>query len=248
MLACAMLMPTVTYAQGNGGKKKTEMPTPSNNDAIIGNLISNMVYVEGGSFMMGADDSEAYDDEKPVHSETVDSFSIGKYEVTQREWTAVMGSNPSHFKGDNLPVENVSWDECQEFIRKLNAMTGKNFRLPTEAEWEYAARSGNRSRGYKYSGSDDIGSVAWYKDNSGGTTHAIGTKLSNELGLYDMTGNVWEWTLDKWCDNYTSQRNQSRLVFRGGSWINFARACRISHRGKGARFFHVQLLGLRLAL
>ncbi len=135
-------------------------------DLVIQNLINNMVYVEGGSFMMGSDDSEALKNEKPVHQETVKSFSIGKYEVTQKEWIAVMGNNPSSVKGDNLPVFDVSWNECQEFIRKLNLLTGMNFRLPTEEEWEYASKGGKRSKGYKYSGSDEISDVAWYDGNS----------------------------------------------------------------------------------
>lgn len=135
-------------------------------DLVIQNLINNMVYVEGGSFMMGSDDKKAEACEKPLHQETVKSFSIGKYEVTQKEWMTVMGNNPSSVKGDKLPVFDVSWNECQEFIRKLNILTGMNFRLPTEEEWEYASKGGNRSNGYKYSGSDDINNVAWYYENS----------------------------------------------------------------------------------
>jgi len=152
-----------------------------------------MVFVEGGTFMMGAtseQESDAFDWEKPAHRVTLSDFYIGKYEVTQAQWKAVMGSNPSYFKGDNLPVERVSWGDCQEFIRKLNERTGLTFRLPTEAEWDYAARGGNRSRGYKYSGSDDPDEVAWYWDNSGIKTHPVGQKRANELGLYDMSGNV----------------------------------------------------------
>ncbi|MBR0324280.1 MAG: SUMF1/EgtB/PvdO family nonheme iron enzyme, partial [Bacteroidales bacterium] len=121
------------------------------------------------------------------------TFYIGKYEVTQAEWKAVMGTNPSRHKGDNLPVENVTWFDCQEFIRKLNELTGKQFRLPTEAEWEYAARGGKHSYGAKYAGDNDIDNVAWYGDNSNNTTHPVGLKRPNELGLYDMTGNVQEW-------------------------------------------------------
>ncbi len=272
MLAVAMLMPAVTYAQGNGGKKKKKteqttvgkpkpkpqpkpQPKPnnnssgssSNNDAIIRNLVSNMVYVEGGSFMMGYDDSDAMDDEKPVHREYVSSFRIGKYEVKQREWKAVMGNNPSRFKGDNLPVEKVSWDDCQQFIRKLNALTGKNFRLPTEAEWEYAARGGNLSRGYKYSGSNSIGSVAWYTENSGKKTHPVGTKSANELGLYDMSGNVWEWTSDNWCGDYNKSRTSQNLVSRGGGWLSTAGYCRVSNL-RFERTIRYYDLGLRLAL
>lgn len=216
-------------------------------DSTIKNLINNMVYVDGGTFMMGSDDSDAYADEKPVHRETVGSFSIGKYEVTQKEWNAVMGSNPSRFKGDNLPVECVSWNDCQEFIRKLNSLTGRNFRLPTEAEWEYAARGGNRSNGYKYSGSNDINNVAWYDGNSGNMTHNIGTKAANELGLHDMSGNVWEWTSSRECSDYSQPRNSSHLVFRGGSWPDIARDCRVSYSASLDASTRGNDLGLRLA-
>lgn len=150
-----------------------------------------MVRVEGGTFRMGATSeqgSDVWDNEKPVHSVTLSGYYIGKTEVTQALWKAVMGINPSRFKGDYLPVENVSWDDCQEFIRKLNSMTGQNFRLPTEAEWEFACRGGNNSRGYKYSGSNNLGSVAWYDGNSGNKTHPVGTKAPNELGIYEMCG------------------------------------------------------------
>ena len=197
----------------------------------------DMVYVEGGTFTMGATSeqgSDVKDNEKPAHSVTLSSYYIGKYEVTQKQWVEIMGSNPSLFKGDNLPVENVSWYDVQEFLRRLNAKTGKRYRLPTEAEWEYAARGGNRSWGYKYSGSNDIGTVAWYDVNS---THPVGSKSPNELGIYDMTGNVWEWCSD-WADSYssTAQTNPQGpatgtfRVLRGGSWYNFARFCRVSYR------------------
>jgi formylglycine-generating enzyme required for sulfatase activity len=204
-----------------------------------------MVDVDGGSFQMGADDSDAYDDEKPVHREYVSTFRIGKTEVTQALWKAVMGSNPSYFKGDNLPVEEVSWNDCKTFISKLNSITGENFRLPTEAEWEYAARGGNKSHGYKYSGSNNIGEVAWYDGNSGSKTHPVATKSSNELGIYDMSGNVLEWTSDLWCSNYNTSRDGSDRVFRGGSWVNFARFCRVSYR---FNFEALNTLGFRLAL
>lgn len=201
-----------------------------------------MVFVEGGTFKMGSDDSDAYYseafyDENPVHSVILSGYHIGKYEVTQELWEAVMGSNPSHFKGARRPVEQVSWDDCQVFIRKLNSLTGKNFKLPTEAQWEYAARGGKKSRGYKYSGSNTIGDVAWYTNNSGKKTHDVGTKIPNELGLYDMAGNVWEWCSD-WYGSYvfSSQTNPSGLsrgscrVSRGGSWREGASSCRISKR------------------
>ena len=217
-----------------------------------------MVYVSGGTFTMGATSeqgSDAWYYEKPAHSVTLSGYYIGKYEVTQELWKAVMGSNPSKFKGDNLPVECVSWDDVQEFLRKLNAMTGKRYRLPTEAEWEFAARGGNSSRGYKYSGSNSLGSVAWYGDNSGDRTHSVGTKSPNELGIYDMSGNVWEWCHD-WYGSYSSspQRNPkgpnsgSKRVYRGGDWLNSARNCRVSERSYETPGLRISDFGFRLAL
>ena len=217
-----------------------------------------MVKVEAGSFNMGAapEMENPYEDEKPVHRVTLtNNYYIGKYEVTQALWQAVMGSNPSDFKGDNLPVEKVSWDDCQDFISKLNAMTGKRFRLPTEAEWEFAARGGNKSRGYQYSGSYNIDDVAWYSDNSGFKTHAVGTKQPNELGLYDMTGNVHEWCQDR-SGSYSSSPQTNPIgavsgsfrVLRGGSWGNSAGYCRSSFRGSNTPGSRYGYLGLRLAL
>ena len=208
--------------------------------AELNKLINNMVYVSGGTFTMGATSeqgSDAESDEKPTHSVTLSSYYICKYEVTQALWRAVMGSNPSNFKGDNLPVEWVSWNDCQTFINRLNSYTGRNFRLPTEAEWEFAARGGNYSRHYKYSGSNYIGDVAWYGGNSGSSTHPVGTKQPNELGLYDMSGNVWEWCSD-WYSSYSSSsqtnpkgpQSGSDRVLRGGGWSYNARYCRVSGR------------------
>ena len=218
-----------------------------------------MVLVEGGTFTMGAtpeQGSDACDNEKPAHKVTLDSFYIGKFPVTQRLWKAVMGSNPSDFKGDNLPVENVSWDDVQTFLRKLNAATGKTYRLPTEAEWEYAARGGNKSQGYKYVGSNDLDLVAWYySGNSDGTTHKVGTRFPNELGIYDMSGNVWEWCQD-WYGSYSSSpqtnpkgpNSGSYRVRRGGSWFNYARDCRVSYRYSYSPVLRDYYLGFRLAL
>ena len=223
----------------------------------LDDIIRNMVYVEGGTFTMGAtsEQQEHDDDEKPTHRVSLSSFYIGKYEVTQALWKAVMGSNPSDWKGDNLPVENVSWNDCQTFLRKLNAMTGKNFRLPTEAEWEFAARGGNRSRGYQYSGSNVFSDVAWYDDNSRRKTHNVGTKAPNELGIYDMSGNVWEWCQDWYGDyhgysqtNPTGQSSGSYRVDRGGGLSFIARLCRVAFRNSGAPDLRDCDLGLRLAL
>ena len=215
-----------------------------------------MVFVEGGTFMMGSDDSDAHDDEKPVHNVILSGYHIGKYEVTQELWEAVMGSNPSGFKGSRKPVEWVSWDDCQEFIRKLNNLTGKNFKLPTEAQWEFAARGGKKSRGYKYSGSNTIGKVAWYDDNSRNKTHDVGTKAPNELGLYDMSGNVWEWCSD-WYGSYgyssqtipTGPSSGSHRVNRGGSWSSSSAGfCRVSYRSGSSPGSRYSDLGLRLCL
>ena len=218
----------------------------------------NMVRVDGGTFMMGATSeqgSDAESDEKPAHQVTLSTYSIGETEVTQALWQAVMGSNPSNFKGDQRPVEKVSWDDCQTFIQKLNQLTGRKFRLPTEAEWEYAARGGNKSRGYKYSGSNTISAVAWYDDNSSSSTHDVKTKQANELGLYDMSGNVWEWCQD-WYGSYSSgaQTNPtgalrgSNRVDRGGSWLDDARSCRVANRDYYSPDFRYSNRGLRLAL
>ena len=217
-----------------------------------------MVRVEGGIFGMGATSkqgSDAYGDEKPVHCVTLSGYYIGKTEVTQALWKAVMGSNPSKFIGDNLPVEMVSWNDCQEFIQKLNSLTGRNFRFPTEAEWEFACRGGNNSRGYKYSGSNNLGSVAWYDGNSGNKTHPVGTKAPNELGIYDMSGNVWEWCAD-WYGDYSSgaQTNPTGpygglyRVCRGGSWYFYAGHCRSSNRDSIYPTYRSSDFGVRLAL
>jgi len=201
-------------------------------------LNHEMIFVEGGTFQMGS--SSGGSDEKPVHSVTLSGFNIGKYEVTQAQWKAVMGNNPSSFSGcDDCPVEKVSWNDVQDFIRKLNAQTGKNYRLPAEAEWEYAAKGGKSSKGYTYSGSNDLNSVAWNSDNSGSKTHAVGGKQANELGVYDMTGNVWEWCSD-WYGAYNSysetnptgaSSGQAR-VLRGGSWSDFTYGCRTANRDR----------------
>jgi formylglycine-generating enzyme required for sulfatase activity len=197
-----------------------------------------LIAVEGGTFTMGCTDGEDYENEFPAHQVTLRSFKIAKYTVTQQQWEAVMGTKPSHFKGADLPVEMVSWHDAQEFITKLNSVTGKNYRLPTEAEWEYAARGGNKSNGYKYSGSNDIDAVAWYKRNSRTTTHDVGTKAPNELGIYDMSGNVFEWCSD-WFGNYTEAPRTNppgadsgtTRVTRGGDFVNFdAYSCRVSFR------------------
>ena len=219
-----------------------------------------MVAVEGGTFSMGSNDGDK--NEKPIHQVTLDSYCIGQTEVTQALWQAVMGSNPSFFKGTSNPVENVSYNDCLDFVNKLNTLLedqlpqGRKFRLPTEAEWEYAARGGNKSKGYKYSGSNSISTVAWYDDNSGSTTHPVKQKASNELGLYDMSGNVWEWCSDWYGDYSSSPQNNpkgpgsgSYRVSRGGSWLFYEQSCRSAYRNyyvPGSRGSYYK--GLRLAL
>ncbi|WP_288607534.1 SUMF1/EgtB/PvdO family nonheme iron enzyme [uncultured Prevotellamassilia sp.] len=255
--------PAVTKPKPAAKPKAKTKPAPRRNStshsgstvslsAELNKLINNMVYVSGGTFIMGGDESS---DQTPTHSVTLSSYYICKYEVTQALWRAVMGSNPSKFKGDNLPVEQVSWNDCQTFINRLNSYTGRNFRLPTEAEWEFAARGGNYSRHYKYSGSNYISDVAWYCDNSGNRTHPVGTKQANELGLYDMSGNVWEWCSD-WYGSYSSysQSNPTGAtsgfgrVERGGNWCGLARYCCSSHRSYYAPGNSFDDLGLRLVL
>ncbi len=234
----------------------------------VNGVTFTMVAVEGGTFTMGAtaeQGSDAFDYEKPAHQVTItNDYYIGETEVTQALWQAVMCSNPSYFQGDlNRPVEKVSWNDCQTFITKLNEMTGRTFRLPTEAEWEYAARGGNRSQGYKYAGSNDIGDVAWYRDNSYAVgysspdygTHTVATKAPNELGLYDMSGNVWEWVND-WYSSYSSEAQTnptgpasgSYRVSRGGSWHDDARFCRVWSRDHYGPTYTDYVRGLRLAL
>jgi formylglycine-generating enzyme required for sulfatase activity len=215
-----------------------------------------MVFVEGGTFLMGSSIGDA--DEQPIHKVTLSSFSIGKYEVTQAQWQAVMGNNPSYNKGcDNCPVEQVSWNDIQGYIQKLNAQTGKQYRLPTEAEWEYAARGGKKSRDYNYSGSDYMRNVAWSNGNSGSSSHSVGGKQPNELGIYDMSGNVWEWCSD-WYGPYRTDvvgsqnpkgpdRGEYRSL-RGGSWFRTPWHCRSVNRDWELPDFKDDRDGFRLVL
>lgn len=237
----------------------TPPPSPSGNvDSITVNGVTfKMVKIEGGTFMMGApsSDAEAYSNEMPQHCVTLSEYYIAETEVTQALWQAVMGSNPSHFKFPDRPVEEISWNDCKTFIEKLNQLTDKQFRLPTEAEWEYAARGGGNSHGYKFSGSDNVDDVAWYTDNCGGETHAVKTKAANELGLYDMTGNVLEWCSD-WMAAYTADTVTNpqgpaagfKRVLRGGSLYNDARRLRVTRRSEYNPTFTDYSVGFRLAL
>ena len=250
---------TITVAQSGGDTSVKLTYELENKTFTVNGVTFEMIAVKGGTFKMGRTSeqgSEAENDEKPTHSVTLSDYYIGKYEVTQELWQAVMGSNPSNFKGTNLPVESVSWNDVQEFIRKLNQQTGANFRLPTEAEWEYAARGGNKSKGYKYSGSNNINDVAWYTSTTNDSgTKPVGTKSPNELGIYDMSGNVYEWCQD-WYGNYSrgSQTNPtgsssgSYRVLRGGSWYGSARNCRVSNRNFSNPDNRRDYFGFRLAL
>lgn len=279
LLVLLLAMPAICFAQQEETRpstpkttkqqttQTTKRPTPQTTKQTtqqnvltitVKGVSFKMIRVQGGTFTMGATSEQGNDvvsDEKPAHKVTLSNYYIGETEVTQELWQAVMGSNPSYSKGVKLPVERVSWEDCQTFIRKLNQMTGKSFRLPTEAEWEFAARGGNRSNHYKYSGSGNLSSVAWYDDNCGNKTHPVGQKAPNELGLYDMSGNVWEWCAD-WYGDYSSSAqtnpngpsNGSDRVNRGGSWYYYADYCRVSRRVSDTPTFRAIDLGLRLAL
>lgn len=214
-LAFCLSVFTVALTAGctHNRKQSAAAPEPS----VFDRLAEDMVYVERDAA----------------------GFYICKYEVTQELWKAVMGENPSQMQGDSLPVEQVSWNDCQLFISRLNERTGRQYRLPTVAEWEYACRGGSRSRGYAYSGSDDIDKVAWYDDNSDGKTHPVGQKQPNEIGLYDMSGNVWE---------LCQGMDESSCECRGGSWIHNARNCDPSLPNETPRSFWINSMGLRLAL
>ena len=240
---------------------------PTDMTFTVNGVTFTMVPVEGGTFSMGATSEQglgANDWERPVHYVTLSDFSIGQTEVTQELWQAVMGSNPSYYTSDSqLPVERVSWNSCQDFIEQLNQLTGETFRLPTEAEWEFAARGGNKSQKYRYSGSSNIQDVAWFWNSipsqqigtPGYGTQPVATKAPNELGLYDMSGNVWEWCQD-WYGTYSSddQINPtgpswgSFRIFRGGSWSRSSESCRVAYRNYTYPSTSDDTMGFRLAL
>lgn len=253
---------------------QTTPPPPPPPDDLIAKLEADMVPVAGGTFTMGCEnakrDGNCDDSEKPSRQVRVPAFSIGRYEVTQAQWRAVMGSDPPELynKGcDDCPVEGVSWDDIQEFLQNLNKRTGKRYRLPSEAEWEYAARGGSRSEGFLYSGGYNLDEVGWYSENSReGNTHGeerttrpVGQKRPNELGLYDMSGNVWEWVEDCWYDNYngaprdgSARRGEkgqqcSDRVVRGGSWRLVPQGCRAAYRGYWLPTYRDDFVGFRLA-
>ena len=247
--------------------------TTSSNERIVislpgSSLSFNMIYVEGGDFFMGAQknssrranyDADAEPRESPVHTVEIGSFYIGEVEVTQELWELIMRYNNSENIGKNRPVENVSYHEAMTFCEVLSNVTGYNFTLPTEAQWEYAARGGKKSRGYKYAGSNNIDKVAWSAENSYGTSHDVAQKQPNELGIYDMSGNVWEWCHDwsqDWAKSYSvaprrnprGDRNGTMRIFRGGSWNFGGHRCRVSDRRRDAPSKSFKGGGLRVIM
>ena len=245
-----------------GGIEPTQIAT-GNREFTVNGVTFKMMAVEGGTFAMGATRSQNGSDyntmEKPVHMVTLSDYYIGQTEVTQALWQAVMGSNPSNFIGDlKRPVEMVSWNDCQQFITKLNQMTGMNFRMPTEAEWEFAARGGIKTRGFRFAGSCNIDEVAWYNSNAEGTTHPVGTKAPNELGIYDMSGNIYEYCQDRIDNDFaypsepqvnpTGQETGDSRIIRGGSIDYGDDNCRVARRWGDATYARWKDQGLRLAL
>ncbi len=220
----------------------------------------NMVLIEGGSFTMGSNLANANKAEKPAREVSVTSFYLSKFEVTQALFDSVMGSSMSYFPGENIPVNNLSWQQANYFIKRLNLLTGENYRLPTEAEWEFAAQGGNQSLGYKYAGSNDIAEVAWYANNANNRAHPVGMKKPNELGLYDMTGNVGEFVIDAYDDTFyrwgptenpnNQQDSDSGLAHksvRGGSFAYDAKQSQNYRRDFASQSIIMSDMGLRLA-
>jgi len=236
----------------------TPSPTPIPKN-ITNSIDMEFVLIPAGKFDMGSPSSEVgrYDNEGPVQDVTIsEDFYMGKYEVTQEQWRKVMGSDPSYFKGDDLPVEQISWEKVQEFIRRLNEKEGTdNYRLPSEAEWEYAARAGTTTR-YSFGDDEsDLGDYAWYNKNSAEKTHPVGQRKPNSWGLYDMYGNVWEWVQDEWHDSYEGAPSDGRAwegrdgadrVLRGGRWVNDALYCRSARRDRGAPGGRASSVGFRI--
>lgn len=244
-----VMNPIITSSASNSIRVSDQAPPATD----LQSLASNFVFVRGGSFIMGCTSEQrgCLEIEKPVHRVTVGSYYLSRYEVTQAQWREVMGSNPSEFVGcDQCPVEQVDWNDIQEFLLRLNDLTGQNYRLPTEAEWEFAARGGNKSQGYRYAGSNNIEEIAWYKENADGKAQPVGLKLPNELGLYDMSGNVFEWC-QNWAYIYSASPQSSSTegvagsyhMLRGGSWKQGKNFCRVAYRMPDA----TSSLGLRFS-
>lgn len=226
---------------------------------VIREIVSDMVRVEGGIFQMGSDDGLAAADEAPVHSVTLSSFRINRFTVTQKQWRTLMGTDPgwnsNYGVGDEFPATYVTYSDCESFVSKLYLLSGLKFRLPTEAEWEYAARGGKQSQGTLYSGSDNPDEVAWHQGNAGNVLHRPGSLRPNELGLYDMSGNIWEWCSD-WYGAYsadaqtnpTGPSNGNRRVVRGGSFSYEAPYSRVSQRNSLARDYRSFVTGFRVVI
>ncbi len=228
------------------------VPLKTVSEELVNSIGMKFRLIRPGSFVMGSDKGEP--DEEPAHEVTLtEAFYIGVYEVTQKEWEKIMGQNPSYFKGDNNPVERVSWDDAQEFARRLSQKEDVAYRLPTEGEWEYACRAGTKTS-YYWGQDGEIGDYAWYTRNSANSTHAVGQRKPNAWGLYDMSGNVYEWCQDWYADKYPQERqvdptgpnSGSHRVLRGGSWANYARICRSAYRGRHSPYLRFRLLGFRL--
>ncbi len=226
-------------------------------EKIAEGISFEMIFVEGGDFLMGSEEEDANDNEKPVHTVCVPDLYMGKYPVTQEIWLEVMGNNPSAFKGMKRPVEMVSFVDVQVFLAKLNAIAKKTYRLPAEAEWEYAAGGGQLSQGYRYAGSQKSKNTLWYLDNSYGESKQVGLKYPNELGLCDMSGNVLEWIEDRWHNSYYGAPEDGSAwnsltsgthVSRGGSWFDMDHGCRVSFRIHDRPLYLGNYIGFRLAL
>jgi len=256
---CAETITSSSDSELNLIQRHEEVIYVEEKETFINTIDMEFVLIQPGEFDMGspANETGRYDDEGPVHHVTIsEAFYLGKYEVTQEQWHKVMGDNPSHFKGDDLPVENVSWDDVQEFIKKLNKIENTHkYRLPSKAEWEYAARAGTTTR-YSF-GDDDskLGEYAWYSENLGDTTHPVGKKGANPWGLYDMHGNVWEWVQDEWHDTYDGAPADGSAwedgvsasrVNRGVGWFNSTRICQSDSRGGSDQGERYQNIGFRL--
>ncbi|MCI5756668.1 MAG: formylglycine-generating enzyme family protein [Bacteroidales bacterium] len=266
---CALTLCATFSACSDDDGQELENPAPFNAPLTItvNGVSFVMMPVEGGTFTMGAteEQSGADRDKLPTHDVTLSSFYIGQTEVTQALWRAVTGYSPtngaisswdlSHGLGGNYPAYYINYNDVQSFITKLNSLTGRTFRMPTEAEWEYAARGGSKSKGYLYSGGNTLSDVGWYDDNSGNNTYPVAQKTANELGLYDMSGNVWEWCSD-WYGPYSSssQTNPtgpstgSHRVLRGGGWTYGAALCRVAYRTGQKPSSRGSDIGVRLAL
>ncbi len=267
ILLCAPCLYATTPS--DDAELQGQQTQPANFTVTVGNVSFKMIWVEGGRFDMGSPDGEGYGDERPQHEVTLDGYWIAETEVTQGLWQAVMGAEKCLTRdcdyGSNYPVYYVSYNEAIDFCNKLNKLTDNKygFRLPAEAEWEYAARGGNKSHGYTYSGSNTLDNVAWYWGNSNGNngntygTHEVKTKSSNELGIYDMSGNVWEWCSDWYDSNYYKESPQKNpkgpstggsRVLRGGSWASSAEGCRVAYRDRSGPDGSSHSSGFRLAV